>query len=141
MESAATDADTGGSGSLLEGLLDRISELMGDGASMAAFRFAAFEEGRRIGAGYRPDDLGRLLERLDAVLGHRTKVVSDERRLVRLRIHGSNMLSSDRTIVQGIALGVLEGALLASRGSRYSGKVLGRSEEGTEVELKVSEHA
>lgn len=116
--------EEGGLGApLLEGLLNRISELMGDGASLAAFRFAAFEEGRRIAGGYRGDDLRTLLERLDAVLGHRTRLLEETPALVRLRVAGSPMLASDRPIVQGIALGVLEGALLVNRGRRYTGRI------------------
>ncbi len=119
--------------------MDRISELMGDGASMAAFRFAAFEEGRRIGSGYRPNETRRMLDRLDAVLGHRSEIL-DEGTPLKLQVQESSMLESDREIVQGIALGVLEGALLASRGRRHAGTVVGpHADGGVEVALEAKE--
>lgn len=126
-------------GSLLEGLLDRISELMGDAVSMSAFRYAAFEEGRRIGQGYRADDTGQMLARLDAVLGQSSELREDKGNALRLRVTGSRMLQSGRPVVQGIALGVLEGALLASRGSRFTGSVEDQEEDACDVLLRRQE--
>ncbi len=126
--------------SLLEGLLDRISELMGDAVSMSAFRYAAFEEGKRLGEGVPRDDISKLVERVDGILGQQSEVESDHEGSTRLRVAGSRLLGSDRPIVQGIALGVFEGAFLAARGARHSGKVLSGGGDSVVIQLEVAKH-
>jgi hypothetical protein len=138
-QAAAASKKTGASSSppLLEGLLDSISDLIGDGASLAAFRYAAIEEGRRIGAAFRPSETERLLERVDAVLGQRSTLVTTTP--LRIRVEDSALLASSKEVVRGIALGLLEGALNASRGGRHKA-TLDRENGQVDIVLEVETH-
>ncbi len=104
--------------SFFEGLVDRMGDLMGDAAGHAAFHFAAYTEGERMASGFTDEDLDKVLERIDAVLGHKSELV-DSAGEVRIRVQGSRLLDSEAGILNGIALGTLEGAVSKLRSRRH----------------------
>lgn len=89
-------------------ILKRIGEVMGERAGAATIRYAAHSEGHRIAEGFRPADLPRLLERLDAVVGQRTWLV-DTGPPVRVEVDPQG-IGSD-TFGRSLLLGALEGAV------------------------------
>lgn len=115
---------------LIAGLLTHMKQIVGEGASYAMLHYGAMEEGKRFGAGYGPADLPRLMERIDGVLGHRSQLLKDEGNLVSVRVHASPLLLTGQRSVQGVILGLLEGALTASRQARYKGTILPAAEKG-----------
>lgn len=126
-------------GSFLEGVVDRMGDLLGDKAGQAAFQFAAHSEGKRIASGYASEPVGRLLERLDAVLGHRTELLEEAPSSVHLKVSGSRLLDADRAILEIIVLGMLEGAFSTLRGARHRAKVTKRTSEGILIEVSVDD--
>ena len=122
---------------LIAGLLTHMKQIVGDGASYAMLHYGAMEEGKRFGAGYGPGDLPRVLERIDTVLMQRSEVVGDDGSSVKVRVHSSALLSTGQRSIQGVILGLIEGALSSSRQGRYKGTVLQTAEKGEMlVELK-----
>lgn len=109
---------------LISGLLAHIKQIVGDGASYAMLHYGAVEEGKRIGASYAPTDLGKLLERVDGVLGHKSEVVKDDGGSVTVRVHSSPLLRTGHRSMQGVVVGLLEGCLASSRHGRYKGSVV-----------------
>lgn len=97
---------------LFGGLLDRFTEIVGDGPSYATFHFASQQEGARLGANSGPAELPDLLRRVDAILGHRSRLVESGPELVRIEVDGSALLAGGRVGV-GVLLGFLEGVLKA----------------------------
>lgn len=134
---AVTDPATGNAGvgsTFFEGLVDRMGDLMGDAAGHAAFHFAAYTEGERMAAGFSDTDLDKVLERIDAVLGHRSELLETGKD-VRIRVRGSRLLEANAGILNGIALGTLEGALSKLRGRRHVA-TLEHNHEGAIVTLR-----
>ncbi len=118
----AEDPANGSAGvgsSFFEGLVDRMGDLMGDAAGNAAFHFAAYSEGERMATGFTEGDLVKVLERIDAVLGQQSELMESGRNRVRICIRGSRLLETDAGILNGIALGTLEGAISKLRGRRH----------------------
>lgn len=106
---------------------------MGDVAGHAAFHFAAYTEGERLASGFSNEDLGKVLERIDAVLGHRSELVEAGPEVC-IRVRGSRLLDSGAGILNGIALGTLEGALSKLRRRRHVA-ILTHNPEGAIVTL------
>ena len=104
---------------LLAGILSRMQDVVGEGASYAMLHYGAVEEGKRLGARI-GGDLPRLLGAIDALLGQRTEVARDAGDEVTLVVRGGRLLRGDRA-TRGLVLGLLEGALGGARGARYSG--------------------
>lgn len=122
---------------LIAGLLTHMKQIVGDGASYAMLHYGAMEEGKRFGAGYGASDLPRVLERIDGVLMQRSEVVSDDGATVKVRVHSSSLLTTGQRPIQGVILGLIEGALSSSRQGRYKGAVLQTAEKGEMlIELK-----
>ena len=109
---------------LIAGLLSHMRQIVGDGACYAMLHYGAMEEGKRFGAGTGPSDLPRVLARFDELLLHKTEIVKDNGTDVTLRIHASPFLDAGQRPVQGVILGLVEGALTASRAGRYKGSVV-----------------
>lgn len=120
--------------SFFEGLVDRMGDLMGDAAGHAAFHFAAYTEGERMAAGFSDVDLEKVLERIDAVLGHKSELL-EAGTDVRIRVRGSRLLEAKASILNGIALGTLEGALSKLRSRRHVA-TLEHNHEGAIVTLR-----
>jgi len=97
---------------LFGGLLDRFSEIVGDGPSYATFHFASQQEGARLGAGLGPAELTEVLQRVDGILGHRSRLLENGAEVVRVEVDGSALLAAGR-VGNGILLGFLEGILRA----------------------------
>lgn len=122
---------------LIAGLLTHMKQIVGDGASYAMLHYGAMEEGKRFGGGFAAKDLPEVLGRIDAVLLQTSEIVEDGGDALRIRVHSSPLLSTGQRSVQGVILGLLEGALSASRQGRYKGVVLQSAEKGElVVELK-----
>lgn len=109
---------------LISGLLGHIKQIVGDGASYAMLHYGAVEEGKRLGSGYAPQDFGKVLERIDAVLGHKTEVLKDDGGTITVRIQQSALLRTGHRSMQGVVVGLLEGSLAASRHGRFKGQVV-----------------
>ncbi|HVM45287.1 MAG TPA: hypothetical protein VM582_05075 [Candidatus Thermoplasmatota archaeon] len=109
---------------LMTGLLAHMRQIVGDGACYAMLHYGATEEGKRLGAGVDAGALPGVLARLDGLLQQRTEVLKDEGDVVALRVHSSALLQGSERPVHGIILGLLEGALTASRAARYRGSVV-----------------
>lgn len=109
---------------LISGLLAHIKQIVGDGASYAMLHYGAVEEGKRLGSGYGAGDLAKILERIDAVLGHRSEILKDDGGAVTVRVQASALLRTGHRSMQGVVVGLLEGSLAASRHGRYKGQVV-----------------
>lgn len=109
---------------LISGLLGHIKQIVGDGASYAMLHYGAVEEGKRLGSGYAPQDFPKILERIDAVLGHKAEVLKDDGGAITVRIHQSPLLKTGHRSMQGVVVGLLEGSLAASRHGRFKGQVV-----------------
>lgn len=134
---SAADPATKGAGvgsSFFEGLVDRMGDLMGDAAGHAAFHFAAYTEGERMATGFSDADIDKVLERIDAVLGHKSELLESGQE-VRIRVRESRLLEAKAGILNGIALGTLEGALSRLRGRRHVA-TLEHDHEGAIVTLR-----
>lgn len=122
---------------LVSGLLGHIRQIVGDGASYAMLHYGAVEEGKRLGNGYAAQDLPSILGRVDALLGHKTEIMKDDAAAVTIRIHESSLLATGQRAMQGIIVGLMEGALSSSRHGRYKGTLLpGVAKGELTVELK-----
>jgi hypothetical protein len=114
---------------LISGLLGHMRQIVGDGACYAMLHYGAMEEGKRFGASTPPDDLARMLARFDQLLQQKTELLKDDGANVMLRVHSSPLLDGNHRAVHGIILGLVEGALTASRAGRYKGSaVAGKGE-------------
>lgn len=109
---------------LVSGLLGHIKQIVGDGASYAMLHYGAVEEGKRIGSTYESKDLSNMLRRIDAVLAQQSDVLKDDGDIVTIRVHSSPLLRTGHRSVQGIVVGLLEGALSSSRHGRFKGSVV-----------------
>lgn len=109
---------------LISGLITHMKQIVGDGACYAMLHYGAMEEGKRFGSGAGPQDLPKVLDRFDHLLQQKTEVLKDEGATVTLRVHSSAFLDSNLRAVHGIILGLVEGALTASRSGRYKGSVV-----------------
>lgn len=109
---------------LISGLLGHIKQIVGDGASYAMLHYGAVEEGKRLGSGYSPQDLAKVLERIDAVLGQKTEVLKDDGGSVTVRVVQSPLLKTGHRSMQGVVVGLLEGSLAATRHGRFKGQVV-----------------
>lgn len=106
------------------GLMGHMKQIVGDGASYAMLHYGAIEEGKRIGHGADPRDLGGLLKTLDGIMLQETTIVQDDGHMVVLRVRPSAVLDADARVMQGIVLGLVEGALTSSRSSRHKGTLV-----------------
>lgn len=109
---------------LISGLVTHMRQIVGDGACYAMLHYGAMEEGKRFGAGASASDLPKVLDRLDQLLLQRTEIIHDEGTSVTLRVHSSEFLDRGNRALQGVILGLVEGALTASRAARYKGSVV-----------------
>jgi hypothetical protein len=121
---------------LVSGLLGHIKQIVGDGASYAMLHYGAVEEGKRIGAAYGSAELSDMLARIDSVLAQRSEVLKDDGATLTVRVHSSALLSTGHRSVQGIVVGLLEGALSASRHARYKGLLVAHAQDEITAELK-----
>ncbi|MES2155067.1 MAG: hypothetical protein V4510_08025 [bacterium] len=107
---------------LFGGLLDRFTEIVGDGPSYATFHFASQQEGARLGAGAAPPELGDLLHRVDGILGHRSRLVAAGPDEVVVEVDGSPLVGGGH-VGQGILLGFIEGLLKAVLKRPFEGAI------------------
>lgn len=122
---------------LVSGLLGHIRQIVGDGASYAMLHYGAVEEGKRIGSSAANLDFAQAVARIDAVLGQESELVKDDATAVTVRVRESAFLRTGHRSVQGIVVGLLEGALSASRHGRFKGSIQPTStKEELVVELK-----
>lgn len=120
---------------LISGLIGHMRQIVGDGACYAMLHYGAMEEGKRFGAGASATELSTVLSRLDELLLQRSEILKDDGSTVTIRVHSSAFLDSNQRAMQGVILGLVEGALTASRSGRYKGTVLNGNGELL-VELK-----
>lgn len=109
---------------LISGLISHMRQIVGDGACYAMLHYGAMEEGKRFGSGMGPSDLPKVVDRFDQLLQHKTEILKDDGSTVTLRVHSSAFLASNQRAVHGVILGLVEGALTASRAGRYKGAVV-----------------
>jgi hypothetical protein len=109
---------------LISGLISHMRQIVGEGACYAMLHYGAMEEGKRFGSGASAADLPKVLERFDQLLLHKTEILKDEGAAVTLRVHSSAFLDTNLRAMHGIVLGLVEGALTASRAGRYKGSVV-----------------
>lgn len=119
---------------LISGLITHMKQIVGDGACYAMLHYGAMEEGKRFGSAYAENDVPHALERIDSILMQKSEVVTDDGAVVTIRITASPLLQTGQRAVQGIILGLMEGALTATRKARYKGAVL---QSGTPNELLI----
>lgn len=120
---------------LIAGLISHMRQIVGDGACYAMLHYGAMEEGKRFGSGMGASDLPKVVERFDELLLHKTEILKDEGQLVTLRVHSSPFLDANQRAMHGVILGLVEGALTASRAGRYKGVVVAGDHELL-IELK-----
>lgn len=120
---------------LIAGLILHMRQIVGDGACYAMLHYGAMEEGKRFASGTGASDLPKLVDRFDQLLLHKTEILKDEGGLVTLRIHSSPFADANQRAMHGVILGLVEGALTASRACRYKGIVAAREDELL-IELK-----
>lgn len=132
--SAAPPAFSGPIG-LFGGLLDRFTEIVGDGPSYATFHFASQQEGARLAAGAGPADLPDLLHRVDAILGHHSHLVDSGPDAVRIDVADSALLGGGR-VSFGILLGFLEGLLKATLKRPFEGALEGNGSDPRHAVLR-----
>src|SRR5688572_8450472 len=105
---------------LISGLVAHMRQIVGDGACYAMLHYGAMEEGKRFGSGTGATDLPKVLDRFDQLLLHRTEILKDDGGAVTLRVHSSAFLgANDNRALHGVILGLVEGALTASRAGRF----------------------
>lgn len=110
MESAA-EAKPAPEAGLLGGLLTRFTEIVGEGPGYATFHFASQQEGARLAADCRPADLPELLVRIDAILGHHSRLLECNAQHVRLQVDSAPLLRGAGRTGAGVVLGFWEGVL------------------------------
>ncbi len=122
---------------LVDSLFDRVRDIVGDAAGHAMFHYAAYQEGERIGSQRRPEDIRDVLDHLDRMLGQRSDLVDAGPDPVVLDVH-SRIADSSNPVLEGVVLGMLEGALGSMHGARYEGHIGDERTDGTvRVTLKV----
>ena len=122
---------------LIAGLITHMKQIVGDGACYAMLHYGAMEEGKRYGLAHPSGDLQEALARIDQVLMHKSEVVHDDGANVTIKITSSSLLMTGQRAVQGVVLGLVEGALTSARKARYKGTVLTPGEAGEALlELK-----
>jgi len=109
---------------LISGLITHMRQIVGDGACYAMLHYGAMEEGKRFGSGMGGSDFVKVLDRFDQLLVQKTEVLKDDGQTVTLRVHSSAFLDSNLRAMHGIILGLVEGALTASRAGRFKGSVV-----------------
>lgn len=109
---------------LISGLIGHMRQIVGDGACYAMLHYGAMEEGKRFGSGTGPSDLTKVIERFDHLLLQKTEILKDDGTTVTIRVHSSPLLDGNQRAMHGIILGLLEGALTASRAGRFKGSVV-----------------
>lgn len=114
---------------LISGLVSHMRQIVGDGACYAMLHYGAMEEGKRFGTGAGPQDLAKMLGRFDELLLHKTEVLKDDGSNLTIRVYASPLLDTNLRAMQGVILGLVEGALTASRSGRYKGSVIAGSGE------------
>lgn len=114
---------------LVTGLITHMKQIVGDGACYAMLHYGAMEEGKRFGAGMGPGDLAKVLDRFDQLLLHKTEILKDDGAGVTLRVHSSAFMDPNLRAMHGVILGLVEGALTASRAGRFKGSVVAGSGE------------
>lgn len=125
---------------LLGGVLSRVGEVVGKGASYALFHYGAVEEGKRFGSDFDPDSTSKALARLDEILVQRSEVVQDESGRVGIIVRGSPLLGLQDPAMEGLVAGILEGVLTGVRGSRFKGTTVERRPaDGGAVYLEFAE--
>lgn len=125
---------------LIAGLISHMKQIVGDGACYAMLHYGAMEEGKRLGAGNASGDFQVVLEKFDKLLQHHTELVKDDGATLVLRVHSSEFLATGHRAVQGIILGLVEGALTATRNARYKGAIVQSTSQG-EMILELTREA
>jgi hypothetical protein len=113
-----------------------MKQIVGDGACYAMLHYGAMEEGKRFGAAEVGKDLHGVLQRIDAVLQHKSEIVEESDALVTIRVHSSALLGTGQRAMHGIVLGLVEGALTSTRKARYKGTVVQAATPG-EITLEL----
>lgn len=111
---------------LFGGLVERFTEIVGEGPSYATFHFASMQEGARLAAGADARDLPQILARVDSILGQHSGIVQapdgmGSSDVVVLAVDDSPMLESRGKVGAGIVIGFLEGVLKAVHKRPYEG--------------------
>lgn len=114
---------------LISGLVSHMRQIVGDGACYAMLHYGAMEEGKRFGTGAGPQDLSKVLGRFDDLLLHKTEILKDDGTNLTIRVYSSPLLDTNLRAMHGVILGLVEGALTASRSGRYKGSVIAGSGE------------
>ncbi len=107
---AVTEQEPSGEVGFLANLFDHFRDLVGEAAACTSLRYAAYQEGKRIGQGHRLEDLPALARRLDAILGHNSDLRS-EGKVISCTVEGDERLSAGHPLTEAVTLGLLEGAL------------------------------
>jgi hypothetical protein len=113
---------------LLGGVLRRVTEVIGPGAAYSMMHYAAVQEGQRLALG--ASDLALALGRIDEALGIRTRIVEDRSGRIVLRLEPVVPPVFNDRGVQGLVLGLFEGAITAGLRRPYRSLAVG--------ELKVN---
>ena len=122
---------------LIAGLITHMKQIVGDGACYAMLHYGAMEEGKRYGLANPDGNILTALARIDEVLMHKSEIVHDDGANVTIRISSSGLMMTGQRAVQGIVLGLVEGALTSARKARYKGTVTAPGESGDAIlELK-----
>lgn len=122
---------------LIAGLISHMKQIVGDGACYAMLHYGALEEGKRYGLAHPSGELSDALARIDSILMHKSEILHDDGANVTIKIHSSSLLMTGQRAVQGVVLGLVEGALTSARKARYKGTLATPSDAGDVlIELK-----
>ena len=96
---------------LLGGVLRRVTEVIGPGAAYSMMHYAAVQEGQRLASG--GQDFASALGHIDLALGVQTRLVEDRSGKIVLRVEPRAPHAFVDRAVQGLMLGLYEGAIMA----------------------------
>lgn len=99
----------------------RIRGVMGDGAAFALMRFSATEAGERLAGRGRPEDVRAGSRRIASLLGLSAAASEDGRGHVSVRLEAAGPPRAVDPCLRGLAVGLLEGWLHATREHAYHG--------------------
>lgn len=122
---------------LVDGMIRSLTEIVGDQAGSALFRFAAQKEGERLGAGYSAARLDEALARLDAMLEQTTTLKDNSAGRILLEVR-SPLLEGEGS-GPTILVALLEGLAGKVMGPRYAATLVRQGDHAT-IELREEQN-
>lgn len=131
---------------LVRGLLAHVQGIIGEGAAYAMLHYGAVEEGKKLAAGRPgvaagddPESLRGVVDEIGAMIGQPIKLVEGTRTRAQFEVSRSSLFASSGGLIEGVLLGVIEGALWGLHGKRFTGQII--DEDSADVLSLVFEGA